>query len=44
MLTFKKICDQCMTLKSHAWVKETFKVEGRPMGFNVTWYINSSLV
>lgn len=35
--------DQCMPLKNHAWVKDAFKVQDRPIDFNVA-KLKSSLI
>ena len=32
--------EQCMILQNHPWVKDTFKVQDKPMDFNVTEYEN----
>lgn len=30
--------DQCRVIQNHAWVKDLFKVQDRPMDFNLTEY------
>lgn len=30
--------DQCMMLQNHTWEKDPFKVQKRPVGFNITKY------
>ena len=32
--------EQCLILQNHPWVKDTFKVQDKPMDFNVKEYEN----